>query len=77
MLHKGALLQVGQQHWKLVSWWRICEIQLKRGMARLNNASARDRWNGASGAAPLSYRWSNVRTIVGDIQRATVGIEHA
>lgn len=76
VLHKGALLQVANntEARELVA---NREIQLKRGMARLNNASARDRWNGASGTAPLSYRWSNVRTIVGDIQRATVGIEHA
>lgn len=53
------------------------EIKLKKSMARVINAAARDRWNGASGAASLSYRWQNAQVIVGDILKAILGAEHA
>lgn len=43
------------------------ERVLKRPRARLGNAVALERWNGAAGAQPLDYRWHRVRTIVVDI----------
>jgi hypothetical protein len=45
------------------------EKVLKRARARLGDPRALERWNGASGAEQLNYRWHRVRTIVGDILR--------
>jgi hypothetical protein len=44
------------------------ELRLKkRALARLHNASARERWNGNSGLGRLEYRWSNARIILNDM----------
>lgn len=43
------------------------EISLKTGQARLRNDRLLRQWGGASGAEPLSFRWSQVKRIVGDI----------
>lgn len=45
------------------------ERVLKRARARLGDPRALERWNGASGAGQLNYRWHRVRTIVADILR--------
>jgi hypothetical protein len=45
------------------------ERVLKRARARLGDPRALERWNGASGAEQLNYRWHRVRTIVADILR--------
>jgi len=47
------------------------ELRLKkRALARLHNASARERWNGNSGLGRLEYRWTNAQTILNDMLRA-------
>jgi len=46
---------------------RARERELKGPLARLGNLGAQERWNGASGAAQLNYRWGTVQTIVSDI----------
>lgn len=43
---------------------------LKRGQARLFNQRALELWGGAAGTMRLDYRWSTVRTILADIQKA-------
>jgi hypothetical protein len=43
------------------------EVQLKRGLARLTNARARENWSGGSGMAPLNYRWASVSSLTRDI----------
>jgi len=43
------------------------EIQLKRGRARLQNPRALERWSGASGTAPLEYRWSTAAAFAQEI----------
>ncbi|MDZ4312062.1 MAG: DUF6361 family protein [Cypionkella sp.] len=43
------------------------EIRLKGSKSRLRNASALSRWNGASGAGLLTYRWSTVASHLGDL----------
>jgi hypothetical protein len=48
----------------------IRERQVKGGQARLHSLAARERWNGASGAEQLSYRWPVVQRIVEDVQAA-------
>jgi len=47
----------------------ICarEVALKGKLARVTDPRSLERWKGASGASKLSYRWWNVRLIVGDI----------
>ena len=47
------------------------ERALKGAQARLSNRRALELWNGDAGTAPLSYRWSNVRTLVADVLAAT------
>jgi hypothetical protein len=49
------------------------EQELKRSRARLGNPRALERWNGAAGAQPLTYRWHRVRTIVADIVKGLEG----
>jgi hypothetical protein len=39
----------------------------KKSQARLSNPRLLASWSGASGAAPLTFRWSQVRRIVTDI----------
>jgi hypothetical protein len=43
------------------------EIQVKRALARVANPRALERWSGASGVAPLEFRWTQVRRIAADI----------
>ena len=43
---------------------------LKRGQARLFNQRALELWGGAAGTLRLDYRWSTVRTILADLQKA-------
>jgi hypothetical protein len=49
---------------------RTRERFLKRGQARLVNKRALELWGGAAGTLRLDYRWSTVRTILADIQKA-------
>lgn len=42
----------------------------KKGQARLPNHRLLAGWNGASGAAPLAYRWGTVRDLVTDVVSA-------
>ncbi len=44
------------------------EIEIKKKLARLDNMSARELWNGEAGARQLDYRWRNALVIVNDIQ---------
>jgi hypothetical protein len=47
------------------------EYQVKgRGQARLHSLTARERWNGASGAEQLNYRWPVVQRVARDLQTA-------
>jgi hypothetical protein len=43
------------------------EIQLKRGLARLENRRALELWSGAAGAQKLNFRWPVTQTILTDI----------
>jgi hypothetical protein len=43
------------------------EVQLKGKLARLANASARERWNENSGTAQMDYRWGITRVLLKDI----------
>jgi hypothetical protein len=43
------------------------ERRLKRGLARLGNASALEAWNGPSGGARLVFRWPNAEQLISDI----------
>ena len=44
------------------------EAQVKRTRKRLGNARALERWNEASGAGQIDYRWFRVKTIANDIR---------
>lgn len=46
------------------------ERMLKRAQSRLGNPAMRARWGGASGFAPLSFRWPNVRNFLRDLKDA-------
>jgi len=46
------------------------EIRLKRNLARLTNQRALEMWNGASGLAPLTFRWGSVSRVATDIHMA-------
>lgn len=50
------------------------ETWLKRGRSRFESQRHLDMWSGATGLAPLGYRWSVARRIVNDILR---GLEDA
>jgi hypothetical protein len=43
------------------------EMQVKRGLARVSNQRALERWSGESAVAPLEFRWTQVRQITDDI----------
>jgi hypothetical protein len=43
------------------------EITLKKALARLENKSTLQLWQGASGTSPLKYRWNPTKRIVMDI----------
>ena len=45
------------------------EAQVKRTRKRLGNPRALDRWNEASGAGQIDYRWFRVKTIADDIRQ--------
>jgi hypothetical protein len=49
------------------------ERSLKRGRARLANREQLVLWGGASGAAPLDYRWGITKVVVNDIVSAFRG----
>lgn len=53
------------------------EQVMKGGLARLNNPSALERWNGRSGVYELTYRWGQGRTLLRDIARGlrTQGVD--
>jgi hypothetical protein len=51
---------------------RAREQATKGKQARLHNASARERWGGASGTGRLDYRWATVQDLINDI---VVGLE--
>lgn len=44
------------------------ERQLKRRLARLDNARARELWSGAAGTGQLDYRWFRARQLLRDLQ---------
>jgi hypothetical protein len=46
------------------------EVRLKGGRSRLNSHHALERWTGASGIAPLTYRWPVAQTMLRDILAA-------
>jgi hypothetical protein len=46
------------------------EAQVKRTRKRLGNPRALERWNEASGAGQIDYRWFRVKTIANDIRQA-------
>lgn len=54
---------------------RARERELKGPLARLGNLRAQERWNGASGASQLSYRWNTAQTLVTDILTGLAGEE--
>lgn len=43
------------------------EMQVKRGLARVSNQRALERWSGESALEPLAFRWTQVRRITSDI----------
>lgn len=43
------------------------EIELKKGLARLESARALELWNGAAGTGRLDFRWQVTRQIVNDV----------
>jgi hypothetical protein len=45
------------------------EGQVKRTRKRLGNPRALERWNEASGAGQIDYRWFRVKTIAGEIRQ--------
>lgn len=45
------------------------EAQVKRTRKRLGNTRALERWNEASGAGQIDYRWFRVKTIANDIRQ--------
>jgi hypothetical protein len=46
---------------------RARELALKRGLARLENQRALERWGGAAGTRPLNFRWPVAATMIADI----------
>lgn len=44
------------------------EQSIKRGQSRLTNTRLLASWGGASGTSPLTFRWTQVRRIVTDVQ---------
>ena len=45
------------------------ELMLKGGLAKLTHRKALEGFGGSAGLYPQTYRWPNVKRIVGDIQR--------
>ena len=46
------------------------ERRLKTSQSRFSNRAVRDRWNGASGVEPLSFRWAQARSHLQDLADA-------
>ena len=46
------------------------ERRLKVSQSRFSNRAVRDRWNGASGTEPLSFRWAQARSHLRDLADA-------
>ena len=46
------------------------ERRLKTSQSRFSNRAVRDRWNGASGVEPLSFRWVQARSHLRDLADA-------
>ena len=46
------------------------ERRLKTSQSRFANRAVRDRWNGASGVEPLSFRWAQARSHLRDLADA-------
>lgn len=46
------------------------EKQLKKTQSRFDNKAVRDRWNGASGVKPLSFRWAQAKSHLKDLANA-------
>ena len=46
------------------------ELRLKTNQSRFSNRAVRDRWNGASGVEPLSFRWAQARSHLRDLADA-------
>ena len=46
------------------------ERRLKTNQSRFYNRAVRDRWNGASGVEPLSFRWAQARSYLQDLADA-------
>ena len=46
------------------------ERRLKTSQSRFSNRAVRDRWNGASGVEPLSFRWAQARSHLRDLTDA-------
>ena len=46
------------------------ERRLKTSQSRFSNRAVRDRWNGASGVEPLSFRWAQARSHLRDLADA-------
>lgn len=46
------------------------EQRLKTGLSRFSNRSVLDRWNGASGVQPLTYRWHQAKSHLRDLANA-------
>lgn len=52
------------------------ERQLKGRLARLDNASALDAWNGSSGSDPLLFRWPRAEMLLEDLATAFRSPDH-
>jgi len=72
LLHKG---QVGHST-DARALVRAREIDLKKGRSRFTNKAALNQWSGASGLAPLAYRWGTAKTFIDDLA-AGLGGDHA
>ena len=46
------------------------ERRLKTNQSRFSNRAVRDRWNGASGVEPLSFRWAQAQSHLRDLADA-------
>lgn len=46
---------------------RTREMRLKRAQSRFVNHSMLDRWGGSSGSRPLSFRWAEASSHIGDL----------
>jgi hypothetical protein len=53
------------------------EKRLKGPLARVENARARELWQGASSAQRLQFRWSNAAVIVNDVVTVLQDLPHA